>query len=162
MKKYYSYLAVFISCLFILACGSEQELIQDLTESTDASSITLRQIDEEGSARVEIPIAVFGETEEDLTGAFVDITYNGEILVDDLNPQDYYVELVDLISFELSPVSAGSSISFDVVTALGGEVSYEGVFSSEENTTAPLIVSEELETEENEQDSSSVEPIVII
>ncbi|MBU1918467.1 MAG: hypothetical protein ABII18_00740 [bacterium] len=146
MKKIIVVLAFFVFAVSFINCGTEQSLIPNLTDSEDPSQIRLWQVDEEGVSIIEIPLAAFGETEEDLTGALVGISVNDYAIADDLDPATYYVASVNLVAFQMGGLEDGDIIKFTIVNAGGAEVFYQGTFSTDDYATAIIVV---LEPEED-------------
>ena len=153
MKKLVYLVTVLFLTGMYLNCGSNQSLISDLTESSDPSSITLRQLTQEMTSRIEIPLAVFGETAADLEGNSFSITVNGYPVANELDPTTYFVDLVELVSFEMHNLEVGDEIVFYINHAEGEPVIYSGTFSDVEDSKAIIIVLNETTT-----DSSNVAP----
>jgi hypothetical protein len=158
MKKIIVILAFFVFAVSFINCGTEQSLIPDLADSEDPSQIRLWQVDEEGVSIVEIPLAAFGESEEDLTGALVGIIVNDYVVVDDLSPEMYYVESVRLVAFQMGGLEHADVIKFTVAKDEDTLVFYQGTFSTEDYTTAVIVVPDEAEGDDglSGSDSSAV------
>lgn len=134
---------VLLGVVFV-TCGSSDSLIDSTqyANSADPSFITMYQIDEDGFVKVEIPLAVFGDAEDDTQGAMIDITINDDQVYQGLTASDYLATNVDLVAFYLPYMDDGDMVSFTITLNTGGTVSYSGDVSADADTKAPLEATE--------------------
>ncbi len=115
---------VIIICLILAACGSGTTSVGNPTGSV----ITIGKLAADGKSTITIPLAVFGDSETDLTDATIDVLVNGTIKYDDLDPASYYHASSETVSFTVPDLSSGDVLTFDITVA-GDTTTYEGTVS---------------------------------
>lgn len=134
MKRKLIYILV-LSVLFVSACSDSNEGTSIAGNSTSPlPTITIGKLTD-GKATITMPLAVFGDSEDDLDDARIAIYRNGTTLTSSLNPVPYYVESIEAVQFVLSGLVSGDVLMF-VITVSSDETTYEGTVSGDANTTA--------------------------
>ena len=108
MKKIYFLLIAF--CILTACGGNGTTSVGNPTGAV----ITIGRLSAEGSSTITIPLAVFGDSESDLTDASIDVTKNGTAIASDLNPAMYYSDSLEAVRFVLSGLSDGDELAFDI------------------------------------------------
>lgn len=118
------------------ACSDSNEGTSIAGNSTSPiPTIMIGKLTADGLATITIPLAAFGDSEDDLDDARISISKNGTVVVSSLNPASYYVASIEAVRFVLSGLSNGDVLTF-VITVESDETTYEGTVSGDEETEA--------------------------
>jgi len=113
----------------------------DADINADTYTITIGQLSDTG-CYVQIPVGVFGEDDESLTGATIDLYLNGSLISTGIDPVPLYFSGSDLVIFNINPLYATDVLGFAINSAEGASTYYEGVISADSETYALLAVAD--------------------
>lgn len=149
MKNYLINIINFILMAVFLACGTSGTANNTNPNiSLNIDAVTLGQIDLENYSRsqIEIPFELFGTNLEDLNGASFDIQKTDVLPIENLDPQDFFVEDVGRVVFFLYNIEDGDTVSFTLHLNNGSIIIFEGIFSESSDSFATLQAGDDATT----------------
>lgn len=121
------------------ACSDETSTITGTTEPVDqVNAITMGQITSENKSTITIPLIVFGDSEDDITGATFDVGINGGVSLSDQSASSYYSSATLAVRFILSNLSDGDAMEFTLTLSDSSTKTYSGTISASGDSTASL------------------------
>jgi len=142
MKRLFSKIfLLFFIAVAITNCSSADRFNQGTTIVGNTSSSPAQQTISigklsSGSATITIPLIVFGDSTDDLTGATIDVKVNDEITIDGINAANYYNGVLQAVAFVLSSLRDGDVLQFLIRRSDGTTVTFTGAVTIAGNSTA--------------------------
>lgn len=115
---------IFISLLFLSACGNGTTIANNPSDK-----ITIGKLNSESKAIITIPLSLFGDDENDLNGATIDISVNNIALVSGLDPTDYFNSSKQVVEFILSDLADDDELSFLITKKDSSTKTFTGTVS---------------------------------
>lgn len=132
---------IIIPLLFCGACAQENKGSTEVGNPTPTTSpsekITIGKLSEDGKSAISIPLTIFGATENDLEGATIIISVNGEVK-HTVSPSPFFHESEQVVKFLLSWLAKDNQLSFEINKKDGTSETYSGTVSDTEDTIATL------------------------
>lgn len=125
------FIAFIIGLLVIAssACSSSGTTAVGNPGSQTSATISIGQLQDDGQADISIPLEVFGDAEDDVTDATVDIFRNGSRYVQGLDASSYYNQVAAAVQFTMSELESGDIIKFTINLESGETVDFIGTVS---------------------------------
>lgn len=127
--------------LFLVQCDANKgtTIVGNPSVNPTETVVSIGQLDSDGISLITIPLEIFGETEDDLEGASIDILVNEAPIISGINPQEFYQSSRRAVTFNLNRLKLGDILEFVISRADGTILKYRGTVSDEEESSASYV-----------------------
>jgi archaellum component FlaG (FlaF/FlaG flagellin family) len=140
MKKILHYLCVLCVLFVCAACETQSTVNASFDVIDDPDAVVVGPVDTEGTTYIRIPVSLFGDDINSVTGSTANVYLNGGLVLSSVNLGDYTHEVDDTVRFSLGPVSAGDVLGIQIIFSTTATVYYEGTINDENEDELLLSV----------------------
>lgn len=99
-------------------------------DNVQSISITIGELSDEGTSQIRIPLAVFGDSENDLLGATFDVLVNGTQEFSGIITTVFYHSDEEAVLYTLTDLHGGDVLTFEIHLANGDVDTYTGTVTT--------------------------------
>lgn len=131
MKKILHYLCALCVLFICVACETQSTVNASFDVINDPEAVVVGPVDTAGTTYIRIPISLFGESADSVTGATASVYLNDGLVLSSVDLETYIHETDDTVRFSLGPVSASDALGVQITFSTTATVYYEGTVSDE-------------------------------